>query len=575
MLKLLKFLKPYILMLIVLIILVYVQVMADLQLPDYMSTIVNEGIVMQNQQIILEIGGRMLAVALLGAACTVGVGFLASRIGAGFSRDLREKIFVKVESFSMTEFDQFSTASLITRSTNDVQQVQMVLIMLLRIALMAPIMGVGAIIKAIDKSPSMTWIIALTVAVLVCIIILLFSIALPRFKKLQKLIDRLNLVTRENLTGLRVIRAFNTEKAEEAKFDKANLDLTKVNLFVNRLMVIMQPIMMLLLNLTSIAIIWYGAHMIDAGNLMIGDMMAFLQYGMQVIMSFLFMSIVFIMVPRASVSAQRIQEVLATDPVIKDPQTPQKPTGNKGEVQFIDVTFAYPDADLPVLQNISFTAKPGETTAIIGSTGSGKSTLVNLIPRFFDVTEGKILVSGVDIREMTQEDLCEEIGYVPQKGVLFSGTVESNVKYGLPEASQLQMEEALRVAQAYDFVDQLEGKTEAPIAQSGTNVSGGQKQRLAIARALIKEPDIYIFDDSFSALDFRTDAALRKALAEKTMHATVLIVAQRISTILNAEKIIVLNEGKIVGMGRHRDLLKECKVYYEIAASQLTEEELA
>jgi ATP-binding cassette subfamily B multidrug efflux pump len=574
--KLFKSLKPYTLALIGLFILVFIQVMTDLQLPDYMAKIVNHGIADQNNALIINTGIRMLLVSLLGAVCAIGVGFLAARIATGFSMNLREKVFTKVESFSMREFDKFSTASLITRSTNDIQQIQMVFIIILRMVLSAPIMGVGAVIKAYNMAPSMSWIIALAVTVLFGIIIVLFSIALPKYKMLQKLVDKLNLVTRENLTGLRVIRAFNTEKHEEAKFDEANVDLTELNLFVNRLMVVMQPLMMLIFNVTSIAIVWIGAHLIGTGNLMVGDMIAFMQYAMQVIMSFLMISIIFIMVPRAAVSAQRVVEVTETDPVIKNPKKPKKFTaGQKGIVEFKNVTFSYSGADVPVLKSITFTANPGETTAFIGSTGSGKSTLINLITRFYDVTEGQVLVDGLDVRDVNQEDLFDKIGYIPQKGVLFSGSVTSNIKYGAQEASDKEMRKAVEIAQAYDFVMELEDNFKAPIAQGGTNVSGGQKQRLSIARAIIKKPEIYIFDDSFSALDFKTDAALRNALNAETKSATVLIVAQRISTIMNAEKIIVLNEGEIVGMGKHAELLDSCPVYKEIASSQLSEEELA
>ncbi len=573
--KLLKYLKPYTLMIIGVIALTFGQVMADLQLPDYMAKIVNQGIVQQNNSLIFATGFRMLVISLLGGACAIIVGFLASRVSTGVSMNVREKVFTKIESFSLREFDKFSTASLITRSTNDIQQIQMVIMMLLRMVLMAPLMGVGAIFKAYALAPSMTWIIALAITVMVGMMIVLFAIAMPRFKLLQQLVDRLNLVTRQNLTGLRVIRAFNAEKHEEANFEKANVELTGVNLFVNRLMVIMQPMMMLIFNFTAIAVIWVGSHMIDTGNILIGDMIAFLQYAMQVIMSFLFLSFIFIMIPRASVSAQRVAEVIETEPLIKDPENPAAfPADTRGLVEFDNVTFSYPGADTPVLQNVSFLAAPGETTAFVGSTGSGKSTLINLIPRFYDVTGGRVLVNGVDIRTVTQEDLCEKIGYVPQKAALFSGTVSSNIKYGAPDASDEEMQKAIDIAQASEFVEHLEGTFTAPIAQGGMNVSGGQKQRLAIARALIKKPEIYIFDDSFSALDFTTDAALREALGSETKAATVLIVAQRISTIMSADKIIVLDGGEIVGMGRHKELIERCPVYREIASSQLTEEEL-
>lgn len=575
MLKLVKFFKAYALQIIGIIVLTFGQVMADLQLPDYMAKIIDKGIVGEDTHIVLTTGLAMLIVALLGASCTVVVGFLAARVGTGFSMDVREKVFQKVERFSLAEFDKFSTASLITRSTNDVQQIQMAFVMLFRMALYGPLMGIGAVIKASKTAPSMTWILGLVVALMITLITILFVTAIPKFKKLQKLTDRLNLVTRQYLTGLRVIRAFDTQVHEEARFEEANVDLTNVNIFVNRLIAVMMPMMMLLFNMTAIATVWVGAHLISSGDLMIGDMLAFMQYAMQVIMAFLMISFIFILVPRASVSGQRIAEVLAVEPTIDDPENPVPfNESSKGLVEFQDVTFSYSGADTPVLQNISFTAEPGETTAFIGSTGSGKSTLINLIPRFYDVTGGCIRVDGADIRTVTQESLRDKLGYIPQKGVLFSGTIASNIKYGIPEAGDDAMRQAADIAQAGDFIDELEKEFDTPMAQGGTNVSGGQKQRLAIARAIIKKPEIYIFDDSFSALDFKTDAALRRALQAEIKEATVLIVAQRISTIMNADKIIVLNEGRMVGIGRHEELIKSCPVYKEIALSQLSEEEL-
>lgn len=574
MLKLIKYLKPYILPIIGLFVLVYISVMATLELPDYMAKIVNDGIVAQNNGVIIHTGLLMLLVSLIGAIATIGVGFLASRVGTGFARNVRQKVFSKVESFSLTEFNKFSTASLITRSTNDIQQIQMVLILILRMVLQAPVMGIGAIIKAYHTAPSMSWIIVLAVTVMMGIIIVLFAIAVPKFKLLQKLVDKLNLVTRENLTGLRVIRAFNNEKIEEERFEKANLDLTNANLFVNRLMVIMQPVMMLIFNFVALSVVWVGAHLIGNGNLLVGDMIAFMQYAMQVIMAFLMVSIVFIMLPRASVSAGRIKEVLETEPIIKDSLNPQKPVELTGLVEFKNVTFSYPSADTPVLSNINFVAKPGETTAFIGSTGSGKSTLINLIPRFYDATKGKILVDGVDVRNYRLEDLYAKIGYVPQKAVLFSGTVRENIKYGAPNTSESEVKKAAKISQAEDFIKELKNNFSHPVAQGGANVSGGQKQRLSIARAIALKPEIYIFDDSFSALDYKTDATLRQALSSETKQKTVLIVAQRISTILNADKIIVLDEGKIVCEGTHEELMKNCKVYKEIAYSQLSEDEL-
>jgi ATP-binding cassette subfamily B protein len=540
-----------------------------------MATIVNDGIIQENQPLIWDTGLKMLLVTVVGAISTIVVGYIAAKVGTGFAKSLRKDVFSKVESFSLTEFNKFSIASLITRSTNDIQQIQMVLTMMFRMVISAPITGILAVTKASQMAPSMTWIMWVAVVALIVMIAVMFVIALPKFEIIQKLIDKLNLVTRENLTGLRVIRAFNTEKNEEKKFDKVNRELMKVNLFVNRLMAFLQPAMMLILNLTTIAIIWIGSHLIETGNLQIGDMMAFMQYALQVIIAFLMVSMLFILIPRASVSAKRILEILETKPVIIDPKKPKKPKKDiRGVVEFKNVTFAYPDADVPVLENISFEAKPSETTAIIGGTGSGKSTIVNLIPRFFDVTSGAILVDGVDIREMKQNELREKIGYIPQKGVLFSGTVESNIKYGAPDISEDEVKKAAEIAQASEFINKLGKKYKANIAQGGTNVSGGQKQRLSIARALATKPEIFIFDDSFSALDFKTASKLRKELKEETKGSTVIIVAQRISTILDADQIIVLEDGEIVGIGRHKELMKTSKVYREIALSQLSEQEL-
>ena len=574
MLKLLKLLKPYILSLIALVGLVYVQVWATLKLPDYTAKIVNEGIVGENTQLIIHTGLIMLLVSLIGGVAMIIVSYLASKIAAGYTKNLREKLFSKVESFSLTEFNKFSTASLITRSTNDIQQIQTVLIMLLRLGLMAPIMGVGAVINAYALAPHMTWLMAVAVGAIFVIITILFTIALPKFKQLQKMVDQLNLITRQILTGLRVIRAFNTEKSEESKFDDANTKLTALNLFVNRLMVIMQPIMMLIFNFTALATIWVGAHLIDSGDLAIGNMMAFLQYSMQVIMSFLFLSIIFIMVPRASVSIDRISEVIATEPSIKDPIKSKKITNGIGKIEFKNVYFSYPGADIPVLEDISFDAIPGQTTAFVGSTGSGKSSIINLIPRFYDVVSGEILIDNINIKDITQDELWHKIGYVPQKGVLFSGTIESNIKYGAPNATDDEVSRAAKIAQATEFINTFPEKYRTPISQGGTNISGGQKQRLSIARAIIRKPEIYIFDDSFSSLDFKTDSLLRNSLKSETKNKTVLIVAQRISTIMDAQKIIVLDQGKIVGQGSHNELMKNCQVYNEIASSQLSEDEL-
>lgn len=524
---------------------------------------------------ILVAGAKMLGIALLGAIASIIVGFIASKVAAKTSMELRSSIFKKVMSFSNSEMDKFSTASLITRSTNDIQQIQMVIVMLLRMVLYAPIIGIGGVIKVLNTNTSMTWIIGLAVVVILGIVITLFITVMPRFKILQKLVDKVNLVTREILTGLPVIRAFTTQKHEEERFDKANMNLTKTNLFVNRIMSGMMPLMMFVMNGVTLLIVWNGGKGIDAGTMQVGDMMAFIQYSMQIIMAFLMITMMSIMLPRASVSAVRVDEVLNTKLSINDSENPQKfDESKKGVVEFKNVSFKYPDADEDILTNISFTAKPGETTAFIGSTGSGKSTLINLIPRFFDVTEGEILVDGVDIRNVSQHELREKIGYVPQKGVLFSGTIDSNLRYGKEDATEKEIEKAAKIAQATEFIETKPEKYNTEIAQGGSNVSGGQKQRLSIARAIAKNPDIYIFDDSFSALDFKTDAALRKSLKAETGDSTVLIVAQRISTILNAEQIIVLDEGKIVGKGTHKELLNNCEVYKQIALSQLSKEEL-
>ena len=550
--------------------------MANLQLPDYMAKIINDGIIGESMDAIYRNGGIMLLVTLGGGIAAVGVGFLATRVATSFARDIRRKVFEKVESFSIAEFNSLSTASLITRSTNDIQQIQMVTLMILRMVLMAPFMAIGALQNAIQNAPELSWIIAMAVGALFVIIVVLFTTALPKFKILQKMVDTLNLVTRENLTGLRVIRAFNKEKTEEKKFDEANTDLMRLNLFVNRLMIILQPFMMLLMNIALVAIVWFGAQLVSDNSIEIGNMMAFMQYATQVIMSFLMISIIFIMIPRASVSAKRVNEVLNTTATIRDPKNPKKPARNgHGRIEFRDVTFTYPDADSPVLSGINFTAEPGQTTAFIGSTGSGKTTLIGLIPRFYDVTAGQVLIDNVDVRDMRLRDLSGQIGYVPQKGVLFSGTVKSNVTYGNKRASTKEIDTAIKVAQASDFVNKLEDGLQSNISQGGTNVSGGQKQRLSIARALAVKPKVYIFDDSFSALDFKTDAKLRKALQKETAGKTVLIVGQRISTIMNADKIIVMDEGKIVGQGTHDELMKHNVVYQEIAHSQLSDEELA
>ena len=520
-------------------------------------------------------GIQMVLMALVIMLAAVSVTFLSARVAAALGHDLRDNVYRKVIHFSSNEYHKFSTASLITRSTNDVQQVQQVMTMMFRIVLYAPILGIGGVLKVLQTDSSMTWILGAAVAIILIVIFVLFQIAMPKFTRLQTLIDRLNLVTREILTGIPVIRAFSREKHEEDRFEKANLDLTKTNLFVNRCMTFMMPLMMLIMNGVSVLIIYSGAHAVDNGTMQVGNVMAFIQYAMQIIMSFLMICMISVMLPRAAVSAERVDEVLKSETKIHDPKEPKTlPKNGKGEVAFEHVSFHYPGAEEDVLHDITFTAKPGETTAFIGSTGCGKSTLVNLIPRFYDVTEGKITIDGQDVRDLTQHALRDKLGYVPQKGVLFSGNIASNIMFGNPAGSEQEMTEAAQIAQAVEFIDTKPERYKSPISQGGANVSGGQKQRLSIARAIAKHPDVYIFDDSFSALDYKTDTVLRSALKEKTTDSVVLIVAQRISTILHAEQIIVLDDGKIVGKGTHEELLKTCDAYYQIAASQLSESEL-
>lgn len=521
-------------------------------------------------------GIQMVLMALLIMLCSISVVFLSARVAATLGHDLRSDLYTKVISFSSNEYHKFSTASLITRSTNDVQQVQQTMSMMFRIVLYAPILGVGGVLRVLKTDSSMTWILGLAVALILALIIMLFTIAMPKFTKLQDLIDRLNLVTREILTGIPVIRAFSREKHEEERFEKANLDLTKTNLFVNRCMTFMMPTMMLIMNGISVLIVYNGAYAVDAGNMQVGDMMAFIQYAMQIIMAFLMITAMSIMLPRANVAANRIVEVLETENSLQDAKDTVKSDENvKGVVEFDQVSFAYPDAGENVLSDISFKVEKGQTLAVIGSTGSGKSTLVNLIPRFYDVTKGSVKVDGVDVRDMTQKDVRSKLGYVPQKGILFSGTIDSNIRYGAPDISEEEAHTAAQIAQADDFIEEKDRKYLSPVSQGGTNVSGGQKQRLSIARAIAKKPEILIFDDSFSALDFKTDRALRQALREKTKDITTIIVAQRISTILGADKILVLDEGKMAGLGTHKELMKNCEVYRQIAMSQLSEEELA
>lgn len=524
---------------------------------------------------ILKTGAKMLGLAALGMAASILACLMASRVGTKVGRGLRRDTFRKVIGFSNAEFDKFSTASLITRSTNDIQQIQFLTVMILRIVLYAPVMAIGGILKVSKTNVDMFWIIGLAVLLIVMVVAVLFIVVMPKFKIVQNMVDKLNLVSREILTGLPVIRAFHTEKHEEERFDKANKDLTKLNLFVNRAMTFMMPTMMLVMNGITVLIVWVGGHSINDGAMQVGDMMAFIQYAMQIIMSFLMICMISVMLPRAAVSAERVDKVLKSETKIHDPKEPKTlPKNGKGEVAFEHVSFHYPGAEEDVLHDITFTAKPGETTAFIGSTGCGKSTLVNLIPRFYDVTEGKITIDGQDVRDLTQHELRDKLGYVPQKGVLFSGNIASNIMFGNPAGSEQEMTEAAQIAQAVEFIDTKPERYKSPISQGGANVSGGQKQRLSIARAIAKHPDVYIFDDSFSALDYKTDTVLRSALKEKTTDSVVLIVAQRISTILHAEQIIVLDDGKIVGKGTHEELLKTCDAYYQIAASQLSESEL-
>lgn len=565
--------KPYRGILIFAISLLFVQGICDLALPGFMSQLVNEGVVKQNQSAIFSTGAIMLLVTLISSLASITMGYNASKLSANVSSDLRRDVFNKVEHFSNSEFDKFSTASLITRTTNDITQIQTMLVMMIRFMFYAPIMAIGGIIMAISKSPSMTWIIGIAVIALIGMIAILMVKTLPKFTTIQNLLDRLNLVSRENIEGTLVIRAFNTQKFEGKRFDVANEDLTKTNLFINRTMSLMMPVMMIIMNLTAVAIIGIGGEHVFSGNMMLGDIMAYMQYAMQVIMSFLFLSMMFVMVPRALVSANRIQEVLLTEESVLDPILPSHFPGNFApEVRFRNVSFKYPEADDAMLSDIDFTCEAGKFTAIIGATGSGKSSLVKLVMRFYDVTEGAISVSGTDIREVTKAELRSKIGYVSQKNVLFSGTIGENIAYSDANMSENEIKTAAKIAQADDFIGRMEEKFDAPISQGGTNVSGGQRQRLAIARALAKNSEIYVFDDSFSALDFKTDKELRAAIAECLKDKTMLVIAQRIGTIMFADKIIVLEHGKIVGTGTHEKLLKTCDVYREIAESQFGEE---
>ena len=564
-----KYFKPYIPYILAAVVLLFAEAMLELALPGYMADIIDDGIIAGDMKQIYKIGILMIGISAAIVLCATGVSIFASKTAARSARDIRKAVFRKVMHFANEEMEDFSTASLITRSTNDIQQIQMAAVMTLRLGMFAPVMGIGAIIKALRTSVSLAWTIGIAFGAIVILMAFMFIITLPKFKVVQEKVDKLNLVMNERLRGILVIRAFNTQKYEEDRFDHANNDLTKLNLFVNRAMSVMMPVMMLIMNLTSILIVWAGAHYIDAGNLEIGSMLAFIQYAMQIIISFLFIAMMFIFLPRAAVSMGRVGEILKKEISITDKENTQEIKEKRGVVEFKNVSFRYADAEDAVLSDISFTARPGETTAFIGSTGSGKTTLVNLIPRFFDVTEGSITIDGVDIRDMKQHELREMIGYVPQKGMLFSGDIKSNIAYGAEDKSFENIKRAAEVAQAEDFIMEKEEGFDAPVAQGGTNVSGGQKQRLSIARALAKKAPIYIFDDSFSALDFKTDAALRKELKKSAGESTLLIVAQRISTIADADQIIVLNEGRIAGKGTHKELMQTCEIYREIASSQL------
>ena len=556
------------------VLLLFCQAMCELSLPAYMSDIINNGIVPMDMPYIYKTGLIMVGLAFACSLFAVGGGFFASRTAAGASRDIRRALFSNVTDFSSAELDSFSTASLITRATNDVQQIQQAAVMTLRMAIFAPIMGIGALVRALATSPSLTWTIGLALAVIICIMVFMFFAVMPKFRILQSKLDRLNQVIAERLSGLLVVRAFNSEQAEEERFDMTNTELRKINIFVNRCMAFLFPSMTIVMNLVNILIVWVGAHMVESQNLLIGDMLAFLQYAMHVIISFLFVTMMFIMIPRAAVSGNRIGEVLDIRPTIRDAEDAVTPSALRGEITFRDVSFAYPDAEEKTLDDISFTAAPGTTTAIIGGTGSGKSSLISLIPRLFDVTEGAICLDGQDIRTMPQKSLRDAIGYVPQKGLLFTGTIADNLRYGKSDATMEELEKAAATAQSLSFINEMPNGFDTEVAQGGTSVSGGQKQRLSIARALVKDPQVLIFDDSFSALDFKTDAALRKALRESASEKTLIIVAQRINTIMDADQILVMEDGRIVGRGTHEELLRTCELYKEIAMSQLSEEEL-
>lgn len=575
MLKLLRMLKKYKLAVILVIILVFLQSISDLYLPTLMSNIVDKGIANGDVPYIWRVGGLMLFIALLGAICSIVVSFLASQVSGKFARDLRSKVFRHVENFSLQEFDKIGTASLITRTTNDITQVQNVLLMMMRMMISAPLMFIGGLVMAISKDAKLSLVLVVALPILAGTVALIATKGLPLFKAIQKKLDRLNLVLREQLMGIRVIRSFNRGQYEKERFTEANKDLTQTAIRVNKIMAFMMPSMMLIMNFTTIAIIGFGGLRIDSGDMEVGNMMAFIQYAMQIMFSLIMVSMIFVMLPRASASATRINEVLDMKPELKNPEVPVRADKMHGTLEFNHVSFKYPGAEEYALHDISFTAKPGETTAIIGGTGSGKTTLLSLIPRFYEATEGSVRVNGVDVREMTQDDLRSKIGYVPQKAILFTGTIADNLRYGKEDATQEEIEHAAAVAQAANFVSEMENGYESVIAQGGNNVSGGQKQRLSIARALVRKPEIYVFDDSFSALDFKTDSRLRAALKQETLDATVIIVAQRVSTVRDADRILVMDEGKIVGMGTHSELLANNQVYREIVSSQLSEEEIA
>ncbi|GHH99094.1 ABC transporter ATP-binding protein [Neobacillus kokaensis] len=573
--KLVEFLKPFQVPIYLVLILILLQSLAELYLPTLMADIVDKGVVTGDTQYIWKIGGFMLLVAAGGVICSVTASFFSAKAASGFGKLLRSKIFSHVGDFSLHEFDQFGTASLITRTTNDITQVQQVLIMMLRMMVMAPMMCIGGIIMALSKDTKLTLVLAVSIPVLIIIILIVQKKAIPLFKAMQVKLDKLNRVLRENLIGIRVIRSFNRIDHEKKRFDEANWDLTQTAIKVNKIMAAMMPTMMIILNLTTVAIIWFGSIRISNGHMEVGDMMAFIQYAMQIMFSFLMLAMMFVMIPRAAVSAGRIVEVLDTIADIKNSEKPIEPATIRGEVEFQNVSFSYPGAEMQAISDISFKMIPGDVTAIIGGTGSGKSTLINLIPRFYDVDHGKVLVDGIDVREMTQESLRQKIGFVPQQAVLFTGTIGENILYGKENATEEEIRYAAEIAQAADFIAEMPKGYNTEIAQGGTNVSGGQKQRLSIARALVRKPEIYVFDDSFSALDFKTDAKLRAALKEETGNATVLIVAQRVSTIMDADQIIVLDNGKIAGKGTHKQLMETCNVYREIVMSQLSEEEIA